>query len=125
MLKKLFAVFCIGIALAVSAFADQAAYVTQKEAEKTAAFLKDKTEIRHYCAPCDDKGDKTEAVSKIEAVVADASKGYWEVKVNGEGIDLAYVYFKTKDGKWKNLAKEIGVKVHDVPKYLPDVAAGE
>ncbi len=37
---------------------------------------------------CDDKGDETEAVSTVEAVVADASKGYWEVKVNGEGIDL-------------------------------------
>lgn len=119
MLKKFFAIICLSTLLAVSAFADQAAYVTQKQAEKAAAFLKDKKEIRHYCAPCDDKGDKTEAVSTVDAVVADASKGYWEVKVNGEGVDLAYVYFRTKNGKWKNLAKEIGVKVSDVPKYLP------
>jgi hypothetical protein len=124
MLNKIFAIVCLSIMLAVSVFADQAAYVTQKQAEKAAAFLKDKKEIRHYCAPCDDKGDKVEAVATIDAAVVDASKGYWEVKVNGEGIDLAYVYFKTKDGKWKNLAKEIGVKVSDVPKYLPDVAAG-
>lgn len=119
MLNKIVAIVCLSIMLAASVFADQAAYVTQKQAEKAAAFLKDKTEIRHYCAPCDDKGDKTEALSTVEAVVADASKGYWEVKVNGEGVDLAYVYFKTKKGKWKNLAKEIGVKVSDVPKYLP------
>jgi hypothetical protein len=119
MLKNAIVSAIITISLATLAFADQAAYITQKQAEKAAAFLKDKPEIRHYCAPCDDKGDKTEAVSTVEAVVADASKGYWEVKVNGEGIDLAYIYFKTKDGKWKNLAKEIGVKVHDVPKYLP------
>lgn len=125
MLKKYFAAMCISTLLAISVFADQAAYVTKKEADKAAAFLKDKTEIRHYCAPCDDKGDKTEAVSKVEAVMVDAAKGYWEVRVNGEGIDLAYVYFKTKDGKWKNLAKEVGVKVNDVPKFLPDVAAGE
>lgn len=125
MLNKIFAIVCLSVMLAVSVFADQAAYVTQKQAEKAAAFLKDKKEVRHYCAPCDDKGDKTEAVSTIDAVVVDAAKGYWEVKVNGEGIDLAYVYFRTKDGKWKNLAKEIGVKVHDVPKYLPDVAAGD
>ncbi len=125
MLNKIFAIVCLSVMLAVSVFADQAAYVTQKQAEKAAAVLKDKKEIRHYCEPCDDKGDKTEAVSTIDAVVVDASKGYWEVKVNGEGVDLAYVYFRTKDGKWKNLAKEIGVKVHDVPKYLPDVVAGE
>src|SRR5687767_4904759 len=98
MMNRIFTIVCLSTLLAVSVFADQAAYVTQKQAEKAAAFLKDKPEIRHYCAPCDDKGDKTEAVSTVEAVVADASKGYWEVKVNGEGIDLAYVYFKTKDG---------------------------
>lgn len=119
MLNRVFAIILLSIILTVSAFADQAAYVTQKQAEKVAAFLKDKKEIRHYCAPCDDNGDKTEAIATVDAVVADASKGYWEVKVNGEGVDLAYVYFKTKSGKWKNLAKEIGVKVSDVPKYLP------
>jgi hypothetical protein len=125
MLNKIFAVIFLGIMLAVSAFADQAAYVTKKQAEAAAAFLKGKKQIRHYCAPCDDKGDKIEDINTIDAAVADESKGFWEVKVNGEGIDLAYVYFQTKDGKWKNLAKEIGVKVSDVPKYLPDVVAGE
>jgi hypothetical protein len=38
--------------------------------------------------------------------------------VNGEGVDLAYVYFQDEDGKWKNLAKELNVKVKDVPKHL-------
>lgn len=125
MLNKIFAIICLSTLLAVSAFADQAAYVTQKQAEKAAAFLKDKKEIRHYCEPCDDKGDKTEAISTVDAVVVDASKGYWEVKVNGEGIDLAYVYFRTKKGKWKNLAKEMDIEVSDVPKYLPDVVSGD
>ena len=99
-------------------FADQAAYITRAQAEKAAAFLKDKGEIRHYCAPCDDKGDRTDAIATVEAVDA-GYQNYWEVKVNGEGIDLAYVYFKTKKGKWKNLAKELDVKVRDVPKFLP------
>jgi hypothetical protein len=104
---------------AITALADQAAYITKEQAQKAAAFLKNKKQIRHYCAPCDDKGDKVEDISTVEAVAVESSKPYWEVKVNGEGIDLAYVYFQDKKGKWKNLAKEMKVKVDDVPKTLP------
>lgn len=102
---------------AVAAYADQAAYITRAQAEKAAAFLKDKKQIRHYCNPCDDKGDRVEDIETVEAAPAGYQQ-YWEVKVNGEGIDLAYVYFQTEDGKWKNLAKELDIKVKDVPKYL-------
>jgi len=104
---------------AITALADQAAYIAQAQAQKAAAFLKDKKQIRHYCAPCDDKGDKVEDISTVEAVEVKDSKPYWEVKVNGQGIDLAYVYVQNKKGKWKNLAKEMKVKVEDVPKTLP------
>lgn len=102
---------------AITTLADQAAYITRVQAEKAAAFLKDKKEIRHYCAPCDDKGDEVEEITTVEAAPA-GYHDYWEVKVNGKGIDLAYVYFQTKKGKWKNLAKEFHIKVHDVPKTL-------
>lgn len=105
--------------ITTTAFADQAAYITKAEADKAAAFLKDKKRIRHYCAPCDDKGDHVEDIKAVEAVKVDYQH-YWEVQVNGEGIDLAYVYFQTKKGKWKNLAKELDIKVHDVPKTLPE-----
>lgn len=117
-MKKVLASILLTALLAVSAFADQAAYITKAQAEKAAAFLKDKKQIRHFCAPCDDKGDRVEDITAVEAVDANY-QSYWEVKVNGKGIDLAYVYFQNKDGKWKNLAKEIGVKVKDVPKELP------
>jgi len=125
MLKKSITALLLTTFLAIAAFADQAAYVTKKQGEAAVVLLKGQKRIRHYCAPCDDKGDKVEDIQTVDVAVADESKGYWEVKVNGVGIDLAYVYYETKDGKWKNLAKEIGVKVHDVPKYLPDVVAGE
>jgi hypothetical protein len=108
--------------LAISLFAidisaDQAAYITRAEADKAAAFLKDKKQIRHSCAPCDDKGDRVEDIAAVKAVKVDY-QNYWEVQINGKGIDLAYVYFRTKSGKWKNLAKELDIKVHDVPKTL-------
>jgi len=104
---------------AITALADQAAYITQAQAQKAAAFLKDKKQIRHYCNPCDDKGDRVEDISTVEAVAVTDSKPYWEVLVNGKGIDLAYVYFQDKDGEWKNLAKKMKIKVNDVPKSLP------
>jgi hypothetical protein len=118
-MKKLIISLVILAISAISILADQAAYITKEQAQKAAAFLKDKKQIRHYCAPCDDKGDKVEDISTVEAVAVESSKPYWEVKVNGEGIDLAYVYFQDKKGKWKNLAKEIKIKVDDVPKTLP------
>lgn len=101
-----------------TALADQAAYITKAQADKAAAFLKDKKQIRHYCALCDDKGDRLESITEVKAVKVDY-QDYWEVQVNGKGIDLAYVYFQTKKGKWKNLAKELNVEVDDVPKTLP------
>lgn len=104
---------------AITVFADQAAWITKAQAEKAAAFLKKHKEIRHYCAPCDDKGDRVEEIVNVEAVKIEGQENYWEVQVNGQGIDLAYVYFKAKKGKWKNLAKEVNLKVHDVPKKLP------
>ncbi len=118
MLNRIFAIIFLGIMLAVSVFADQAAYVTKAEAEKAVAFLKDKKQLIHFCAPCEDGKKETEDIQTVEAAPA-GYKDFWEVKVNGKGIDLAYVYFQTPKGKWKNLAKELDVKVRDVPKYLP------
>lgn len=102
---------------AVSVLADQAAWITKAQAEKAAAFLKNHNEIRHYCAPCDDKGDSVEEISTVESEQIEGQE-YWQVKVNGKGVDLAYVYFKTQKGKWKNLAKELKIKVHGVPTTL-------
>ena len=119
MKKITISIFILAI-LAITILADQAAYITKEQAQKAAAFLKDKKQIRHYCNPCDDKGDRVEDISTVEAVEVKESKPYWEVLVNGKGIDLAYVYYQEKEGgEWKNLAKKMKVKVDDVPKSLP------
>lgn len=118
MKKLIISLFILAIS-AISILADQAAYITQAQAQKAAAFLKDKKQIRHYCNPCSDKGDRIEDITTVEAVAVPDTDGYWEVLVNGKGIDLAYVYFRDKNGKWKNLAKQMKIKVSDVPKTLP------
>jgi hypothetical protein len=110
-------VFLLGLSLSV--FADQAAYITEKQAKKAAKFLKKKGKIKHFCAPCGDKESKFEEIQTIEAVPT-GYEDYWEVKVNGKGIDLAYVYYEKKKDKWKNVAKKLKIKVSDVPEILPD-----
>lgn len=116
-MKKIVGVLMLLI-LPLIALADQAAYVTKEQAQKAAALLKNQKQIKHYCAPCEDKSVRTEDLQEVEAGAA-GYENYWEVKINGEGVDLAYIYFQTKDGKWKNVAIELDIEVEDVPKILP------
>ena len=116
-MKKL-SVLILILLLTVSAFADQAAWITKADAEKAVEFLNTLSEIKHYCEPCDDHSIKTEDIDDLQAVPTGDPK-FWEVKVNGKGIDLAYIYFRTKKGKWKNLAMELKIKVEGVPEFLP------
>ncbi len=99
-------------------FADQAAYISEAQAKKAAEFLRKKGEIKHYCEPCNDKTVKYEKIQTIEAVYT-GYKNFWQVKVNGKGIDLAYVYYEKKKDKWKNTAMRFDLKVSDVPRFLP------
>jgi len=115
-MKKLITVFLLLI-LSVTTFADQAAYITKAEADRAVALLKTQKQIKHFCAPCDDQNVSLEEIKTIEAVPT-GYQNTWEVKINGEGIDLAYVYFQTKKGKWKNAAKELDIKVQGVPRFL-------
>lgn len=116
-MKKLCAILMM-LVLPIIALADQAAYITKAEAERAAALLKTAKQIKHYCALCEDKSVRTEDVETVESAAA-GYQNYWEVKINGEGIDLAYVYFLDKNDKWKNVAKHLNVEVDDVPKFLP------
>jgi hypothetical protein len=110
----------LAVALVLTAtpvLADQAICVSKKQAEKALTFVSPGTELRAYCAPCKDAGWK-------KIVVESASVGSDEVcdamlVVNGESVDLAYVYV-LEDSKWVNLGKLVGAKVHDVPEKLPN-----
>lgn len=118
-MKKLIAISLILI-FPLIALADQAIYVTKAEATRAVALLKTQKQIKHYCALCEDKTIYTE---DIEEVIAGPT-GYektWQVyvKIEGDGIDLAYAYFLDKKGRWKNVAIELKIKVDGVPKYLP------
>ena len=96
--------------------ADQAAWISKKDADAGAALVVVGQEVRDYCAPC---GDKTYSARTVASVgVAQPNPGYWEVRVNGRGVDLAYEYVLS-NGHWRNLAMAVGLQVTGVPAELP------
>ncbi|MGD9590762.1 MAG: hypothetical protein AB7Q37_17780 [Pyrinomonadaceae bacterium] len=115
--KRTIFLFLIAFA-SVSAYADQAAWVSRAEAARALEELAGAEWIRHYCAPCGDKAVRSEAVQSIGLFKVEG-ENYWEIRVNGKGVDLAYVYFEKK-GKWRNAAMAAKIKVQDVPKELSD-----
>lgn len=119
-MKKFLSVV-IMLACFISLYADQAAWITKEQAERGAALIRASGEIRHFCAPCGDNFYRVETVSSVEAVKADGSNpadAYFEVLVNGNSVDLAYVYV-ISDGKWLNAAMYLNIPVEGVSKFLP------
>jgi len=96
--------------------ADQAAWIAKKDADAGAALIGVGHEIRDYCAPCHDTGYKARNVTSVD--VGQPNAGFWEVRVNGRGVDLAYEYVLI-NGHWKNVAMAIGMNVVMVPAELP------
>ncbi len=117
-MKRFFSVALILLVFSVNAFADQAAYITKAQAEKAVRLLRGQNKIKHFCAPCADKKATLEQIYTLKAAPT-GDGNYWEVKINGKGVDLAYVYYQ-KGKKWKNLAKLMRVKVKGVPAKLPE-----
>lgn len=105
------------------AAADQCAVVTYDVATKAALVMQPGTNILHYCPRCGAGAlIKEEAVRKVEIAAWDAlnTKGlYHEVKINGKGVDLAYVFVLAEDSAEK---RENGIEGPGELSYL-NVAA--
>ena len=113
------------------ASADQFAYLDLKQAVAALDALDHAPrEMQAFCAPCGDASAQAITVRDLGIArvwddghsarpYADgAGRTFWEVQVNGTGIDLAYVYIKTSAG-WENLALELDLDASDVPRTLP------
>lgn len=109
-------------------FADQAAWITKKQAEAASVILSKAGTLRHYCEPCGDGGYRTEKIRTVTSAATGTGE-YYEVSVNGEPVDLAYVYV-LKAGRWTNLAMLLKIEVSDVSRVMPadvseEAASGE
>jgi hypothetical protein len=107
------------VLIAATAWADQAAYISKDQAEEALKLVPLGGTIRHYCEPCGDTAWTEEAVSE-KSVRHTGYESYYEVLVNGEGVDLAYVYVLAGE-TWMNLALHMGLPVRDVSETLPDL----
>jgi len=114
-MKKLIPVLIILISASLL-MADQAAWITKEQAGRGAALIRKSGVIKHYCEPCGDSFYRTEYVSTSVAVKA--GDPYYEVRVNGKGVDLAYVYLLSGD-RWVNAAMLLDIEVTGVPENLP------
>lgn len=123
-MKNIFKKVAILLALIVwvsTAFADQAAWISEDQANKARAIIEKQEKIVSFCSPCKDEKAKVKTVKKVS--VEKVGDGYWEVVVNDEGIDLAYVYV-LEAGEWTNLAMLLSIDVDSVPFIIKPKATG-
>ncbi len=123
-MKKYLSIFLLILLLPTFILADIAVWVSKTEAEKTAVFLKTQKEFKFY-QEGDTKSD-TEKIKEVKAEPVPDDASYWHVLVNGEDKDLAYIYYKTGDGHWRNVAIAEDIKVEgmdikaEVAEFIPD-----
>ena len=110
-------VFIAFLTLSFSCIADQAAYIDKADAEQAKYLLDQASAVKSYCAPCGDQVATMISVQTVEVVFTNY-ENYWEVQINGEGIDLAYTYLLMGDNRWKNVAMELNIPVKGVPEFI-------
>lgn len=122
MLLRLFAVALVGCLLTTSPTArgDQAAWLTQEQAEAAREELWGFSALRIFCAPCGDTHWRPLVVTGAEMRRTE-NGAHYELVVSGEAIDLAYTYIPVRDEEgivYRNLAMQIGMEVVEVPEFL-------
>lgn len=108
------------------AHADQCAWVSKTEAINGAKDLGQNFGAKYlqYCEPCGDTAPTPVTVKGVSFSWADESHQYFQVKVNGKMVDLAYAYtavdedFDGKTDYWQNVGEAAGCPVQDVSSTL-------
>ncbi len=87
------------LSFSFSVFADQCAYISKSQAKKALGMALKGRVIESLCEPCGQTEPEYIDVKSIG--IRDVNyDSFWELQVNGEGVDLAYTYI---DGQ--NLSK--------------------
>jgi len=98
--------------------ADQLAFLTKEQAEKTVAYFTDNDikQVVLWCACCDHETKVKASITNVYYRKAPDNSQYYEVVLQGtylgsekldDAFDLAYIHV-TRDGKWRCLGKELG-----------------
>lgn len=102
------------LAVAAPAFADQCAWTNALQANGAKALLQKGSRFATFCKPCGEKAAQGPFV--VQSVTQRVpGRGYKETVLNGQGIDLAYVYVETRPGTFMNLAQRVNCPATGVP----------
>ncbi len=118
-LNPIFLSFCLTLGFGSEALADQCEYITKEQSLTAIARLKVGQTIYQFCEPC---GDKLPTPIPIKQLSAETTgyEDYWEVKVNGSNIDLAYTFINAGIANQRvNLAAVVGCPASNVSVVLP------
>jgi hypothetical protein len=113
-LKSLSISIGLSFIFALPAFADQCAYIDKEIALSAATKLNLGQTIYKLCEPCGERQPEPVTISSLAAETVDY-ENYWQISVNGEGIDLAYTFVESEDrGQAENLAGIVGCPARGV-----------
>jgi len=129
--KRSISSLCLSLAalLGAPAHADQCAWISAEQAARALKLLKAGAPYLLYCEPCGET--QPTHVGKVQTAEArDAGDGgkLKEVSIDGQAVDLAYTFVKTRAdaSEYQNLAKLAGCEARGVSRSVsyPVVPAG-
>lgn len=104
--------------MAWPALADQCAWISKEEVTNAFNLLRPGMIVVDFCEPCGDKQpgarypvEKTEIVHQENA--------FYTLLLNGQEVDLAYLYVKAADGTFHNMASLAGCQAAGVTAVFP------
>lgn len=79
------------LVLSITAYADQCAYISKTQAQSALKVALEAKSIATLCEPCGETAAKVLETKSIGIHNVDEN-GYWELQINGKGMDLAYTF---------------------------------
>lgn len=112
--------FSFTLLFALPALADQCSYISKEQALLAASRLNVGQRVYYLCEPCGEEEPRQVAIESLSAGTVDY-EDYWQVQINDEGIDLAYVFIESGIGEQPiNLAAASGCPASQVSTVLPN-----
>ncbi len=107
-MKKLLFLLILNLLLNIKlVWADVCFYVSSQAAQKSVQFLKKNSEIINYCELCSNSEAQSEIIQNVSFKQVPKSD-YYVLSINNNEKDIAYVYVKTNDNNYENLAYIVG-----------------
>jgi hypothetical protein len=99
--------------------ADQCAYITKEQALIAISRLNIGDMIYLFCEPCGEKYPQPVRIQSLSVEKVDY-QNYWQVNINNQAIDLAYVFIPAEiDHNFVNLAAIAACPASGVSPVLP------